>query len=85
MTNKHIYTSNEIPDNQLQEFDDITEKFLLFILSLSDNHHPTAIHAGWARAHIDFLRMASGENFKQVLLNTAEYFTKAAEKLEENK
>jgi hypothetical protein len=83
MTKKHIYNTNELPDNLLEEFEDTRIEILKSIVLLLDKYQPIIVNAGIAKAHIDFLKIVSRENLKEVLLNTSDYFAKAAENVDE--
>jgi hypothetical protein len=84
MTKKSIYTSGELPDQILDEFQEVRKLFLELIISLSKKHRPMAIHSGISRAHLDFIKLAAGDNLKKILMKTAEYFLAEAEKIKED-
>lgn len=83
MTKKSIYKSNELPDQLLDELQEVRQVFLELIVSLTENHSPMAIHAGISKAHLDFIKMSAGSNLKNILMNTVEYFLAAAENVKE--
>jgi hypothetical protein len=82
MTKKSIYTSNELPDSALEEFEYIRDVFRSLIETLSEKYSIVSINAGMAKAQLDLLLTAYPQNLKQVLLNNAEYYRQAAEKVE---
>lgn len=83
MTKKSIYTSSELPDEMLQEFEEVQDAFLILIANLAKKYDPRAIHAGMSRAHLALIKLGAGDNLKQILMNTADYFLKQAEKVKE--
>ncbi len=84
MTKKSIYTSDEIPDSLLEEFEEVRDVFLQLIGLLTENHSPLAIHAGLSRAHLEMIKMGAGNDVKKVLMQTADYYLRQAEKVEQN-
>ena len=81
MGKKNIYTSSDLPDGTLEEFEHITYLFLLFIDELQKKYSLVSINAGMSKAMLDLLFSADEGKAKQVLLNQAEYFRQAAEKV----
>lgn len=82
MIRKNTYTSNELPDGVLQELEEVRDVFLQLIGLLTENHSPLAIHAGLSRAHLEMIKMGAGNDVKKVLMQTADYYLKQAEKVE---
>lgn len=83
MTKKNIYTSSELPDHTLEEFQEVTLLFLDFMEKLAEKYSMTSINAGMSKAMLEVLLMADEKSIKKVLLDQAEYFLQAAEKVEE--
>jgi hypothetical protein len=83
MTKKSIYTSSELPDHTLEEFQEITFLFLDFMEKLSEKYSMTSINAGMSKAMLEMLLMADEKSIKKALLDQAEYFLQAAEKVNE--
>jgi hypothetical protein len=83
LAKKSIYTSNELPDGALEEFEHVTYLFLLFINDLQKTYSLVSINAGMCRAMLDVLSTVDKGKVKNALLNQAEYFKQAASKVEE--
>lgn len=83
MTKKSIYTSSELPDGTLEEFEEVTDLFLSFVEKLAEKYSPISINAGMSKAMLDMLLMAKKGHVKAVLLTQAEYFMVAASRVEE--
>lgn len=83
MRKKSIYTSSELPDGTLEEFQEVENIFLALIDKLSEKYNIVSINAGMSKAMLDILSMCDKKSAKKVLLNQAEYFLQAAEKIED--
>jgi hypothetical protein len=81
MTKKSIYQSSELPDGTLEEFEHVTCLFLMFIEELQKKYSLVSINAGMSKAMLDMLYSADKEKIKQTLLNQAEYFRLASERV----
>lgn len=81
MTKKSIYKSSELPDGTLEEFEEVTVLFLDFMEKLTQKYSVVSIVAGMSKAMLEVLLMCDKGYRKPALLNQAEYFMQAAEKL----
>jgi len=80
---KNIYKSSELPDNTLEEFEEIRDICLILIEKLTEKYHVASVNAGLSKAQLELLLRADKKLVKKILINQAEYFLQAAEKVEE--